>query len=163
MAVFSDRIQNHIKASEGGYVNDPKDPGGETNFGISKRSYPGLDIKALTWAKACEIYRKDFWEKYRFPALTDQGLAENVLDHAINAGPGRAIKLLQKACGVAEDGKIGPATIAAANRDIGTAGRFASLRITYYHSLVAAKPELGRFLKGWIARANKFRNHEAIA
>ena len=55
-----------VLTHEGGYTNNPADPGGETNYGISKRSYPQLDIKALTREQAVEIYRQDWWEKYRY-------------------------------------------------------------------------------------------------
>ncbi len=163
MAIFSARIQRHIKASEGGYVNDPKDPGGETNFGISKRAYPNLDIRHLTWAQAVDIYRRDYWEAMKISGLIDQALADNVVDTAINMGKAAAAKLLQQAARVKEDGIIGPATIEAANRDPDTARRFGDLRITRYHKLVENNPNLAKFLKGWIARADQFRHPENIA
>ena len=53
---------------EGGYANDPDDPGGETNWGISKRAYPNLVIKALTREQAREIYQRDFWNRIHFTA-----------------------------------------------------------------------------------------------
>ena len=54
-----------VLKSEGGYVNDPHDPGGETNFGISKRAYPSVDIKHLTKEGAIAIYKKDYWDKIK--------------------------------------------------------------------------------------------------
>lgn len=98
---------------EGGYVNDPRDPGGETNFGISKRSYPKENIKAMTRERAVEIYRRDFWDKPGCENLPPMlGIA--LFDCAVNQGPAIAPKLLQRALNVAADGIIGPKTTAAA-------------------------------------------------
>lgn len=160
MAIFSERIQRHIKQSEGGYVNHPNDPGGETNFGISKRAYPHLDIKALTWTDAVAIYRRDYWEPLNISGLRDQSLADNVVDTAINMGLSAARSLLQQAARVKVDLIIGPITIAAANADPDTAQRFADLRITRYHELAEKNPKLRVFLKGWIARAEYFRHRD---
>jgi Glycosyl hydrolase 108 len=71
---------------EGGYVNDPNDPGGETNFGISKRAYPDLDIRALTREGAIGFYRRDYWTPAMDAAPT-QELANCALDCAVNQGP----------------------------------------------------------------------------
>ena len=101
------------KAIEGGYVNDRRDPGGETNFGISKRSYPDLDIKALTKAEAIKIYRRDFWDAVRGDDLPPI-VAVAVFDAAVNQGVRPAIQLLQRALGVGADGVIGEITLAAA-------------------------------------------------
>ena len=62
-----DKVLEH----EGGYVNDPNDLGGETNFGVSKKAYPDLDIKNLTRDEAKEIYRKDYWERYKIEKGSD--------------------------------------------------------------------------------------------
>lgn len=104
-----DRLMGH----EGGYVNDPNDPGGETNWGISKRSYPDLDIKALTRDQAREIYRRDFWDRIRGDRLYD-GVAFQLFDFAINSGIETAVRKLQRALGVADDGHWGPKSQAAA-------------------------------------------------
>lgn len=108
---YFERLIGH----EGGYVNNPKDPGGETRFGISKRSYPHLDIKNLTLAEAKAIYRRDYWDRMhgdRLPA----GLAFDVFDTAVNSGIGQSIRFLQRAVGVADDGVIGPLTLGAVQR-----------------------------------------------
>jgi lysozyme family protein len=101
-----------VLGAEGGYVNNPADPGGETNWGISRRSYPDLDIAHLTWDDAKAIYRRDFWDKIQGDKLPPP-LAMIVFDSAVNNGPARAAKWLQRAVGVTEDGIIGPATLAA--------------------------------------------------
>lgn len=104
-----ERVLSH----EGGYVNNPADPGGETQWGISKRSYPNVDIKNLTRGQAIEIYRKDFWEKVNADELYD-GVAYQSLDFAVNSGVSTAIRYLQRALGVADDGHFGPHSVAAA-------------------------------------------------
>lgn len=90
---------------EGGYSDNSKDPGGETNWGISKRSYPDVDIKALTVDGAKAIYLRDFWNPVgdAHPAIKFQAF-----DFAVNSGIGTAIRKLQAAIGTADDGHWGP-------------------------------------------------------
>ena len=101
-------------AHEGGYVNHASDPGGETNMGISKRSYPNEDIRNMTRARAAQIYRRDFWDAVRGDELP-LGLDLVAFDAAVNSGPSRGARWLQQALGVTADGIIGPQTISAAN------------------------------------------------
>lgn len=107
---FFDECFTRLLGNEGGYVNNPKDLGGETNWGISKRSYPELDIKNLTQDAAKAIYKRDFWEKCRCDELPPV-VAFAIFDCAVNSGNLQAVKLLQKTVGVAEDGIIGPVTL----------------------------------------------------
>ena len=104
-----------VRLHEGGYVNHPNDPGGETNFGISKRSYPGLNIRRLTWDQAKAIYGRDFWAPLSGDDLP-AGIDLVALDPGINSGVKRGAEWLQRALGVKADGVIGPKTIAAAQR-----------------------------------------------
>lgn len=113
MSLAFDVAIARLLGHEGGYVNDPNDPGGETNWGISKRSYPQLDIKALTREEAIEIYRRDFWDRINADELYD-GVAWQALDFAVNSGIETAIRKLQLALRVADDGHWGPVTAAAA-------------------------------------------------
>lgn len=103
-----DRLMGH----EGGYIDNPADPGGETNWGISKRSYPDVDIKNLTRDQAKEIYRRDFWDRGQMDQF-DPAVAFQTFDFAVNSGIETAIRKLQAAAGVADDGHIGPVTVAA--------------------------------------------------
>lgn len=105
-----DRLMGH----EGGYVNDPDDPGGETKWGVSKRSYPDVDIKTLTREAARDIYRRDFWDRVHAERLPD-GVAFQLFDFAVNSGIETAVRALQRALGVADDGWWGPASQAAAD------------------------------------------------
>lgn len=97
---------------EGGYVDDPRDPGGETKFGITKRTYPNLNIKALTLAEAKAIYRRDYWARVQ-AELLPAGIRFDAFDMAVNSGVTAAIKLLQTTVCVEADGIIGPQTMTA--------------------------------------------------
>lgn len=110
-----ERALTIILREEGGYVNDPNDPGGETNFGISKRQYPDVDIKNLTHEQVAAIYKRDYWDKVKGDEIP-WPLCLFVFDAAVNQGCDAkanyaAQKLLQKALDVAQDGILGPATM----------------------------------------------------
>ena len=107
-----DEAIDRILAHEGGYVNNPADPGGETQWGIAKRSYPTVNIKTLTRDGAKAIYLRDFWTPVA-SKVSDSALCFQVLDAAVNHGIGNAIRFLQRAIGVADDGAFGPASVAA--------------------------------------------------
>ena len=144
----------HVLAAEGGLVNDPKDPGGVTKFGISQRSYPALDIRALSLDDAKAIYQRDYWDKIQGEALP-AGLDLLVLDHAVNAGPARAVRLLQHLVGVPEDGVMGPVTLAGvaiADRD-DLIARYTELRLDFYRDL----PNWRHFGAGWSRRVHRAR------
>ncbi len=104
-----------VLAYEGGYSHDERDPGGETNFGISKRSYPSLNIKTLTRDDAIAIYQRDYWNACKCGQLPSP-IALMVFDCAVNQGVATAAYLLQEAVGVQQDGIVGTMTIAAARR-----------------------------------------------
>ena len=131
---------------EGGYVNDPRDAGGETNFGISARAYPGLNIKSLTRDQAAALYRRDYWDACRCDALPSP-LALLVFDAAVNQGPGAAVRMMQEAAGVPEDGRIGPRTLAAAQAPA-VVGAFAVARARRY----AGARDFPAFGRGWLNR-----------
>jgi lysozyme family protein len=138
---------------EGGYANSPQDPGGETKYGICKRSYPSLDIKALKQADAIAIYRRDFWQR-RYDEMPYQ-VAAKTFDMAVNMGIGQAHKLLQRAVGTDDDGIIGKMTIAAINAmSVGAVlDNITTEQITFYKAVVNNKPTSSVFMAGWIHRA----------
>lgn len=103
-----------VNGVEQGYVNDPKDPGGETKYGISKRSYPDEDIAQLTLDRAKFLYKRDFWDKLNADKLCES-VAYQLFDFAINSGIETAIRYYQRALGVADDGHWGPVSQAAAD------------------------------------------------
>lgn len=136
--------------SEGGYVNNPADPGGETKFGISKRSYPDVDIANLTLDGAKFLWKRDFWDPLgdTHPAIKFQ-----CFDFAGNSGMGTAIRKLQMAVGAADDGHWGPKSAAAlAAMDLNDVlMRFAAQRLLFMTSL-STWDEFG---KGWARRIAK--------
>lgn len=149
-----------VLAHEGGYVNNPNDPGGETRWGISKRSYPNLDIKSLTREQAIEIYRRDWWDRLRLGEIQDPDVATKVLDLSVNVGAKTGIMLLQRALAaagkpVSVDGVMGPQTIAAVNaadpRMVLAALR--SEAAGHYRLLIAKNSKLAVFERGWLNRA----------
>ncbi len=121
-----DRCLAFTLGAEGGYSNNPADPGnwtggavghGElrgTKFGISAASYPKLDIAALSEDQAKSIYNQDYWLGLHGDELPPP-IALTAFDAAVNAGPRRAIMWLQQAAGVPADGQMGPATLLALN------------------------------------------------
>lgn len=142
-----DTAFDRLLGSEGGYVNDPTDPGGETNWGISKRAYPDVDIKALTRDGAKQIYFRDFWQ----PLQNVPGpVLFQVFDFAVNSGIQTAIRKLQDAVRTPDDGHWGPvsqrALMAMDVSDV--LMRYLSRRIRFMTSL-KNWPNAG---KGWANR-----------
>lgn len=125
---------------EGGYVNNPHDPGGETKYGISRRTYPGEDITNLTLDRAREIYKRDYWGPAGCDVWHDI-LKYEMFDLAVNtSSPGHpvtAIKLFQQAVFALPDGIIGPETMmnAQSNDPQMTLRRLQALRLSYYTHL----------------------------
>lgn len=130
-----DRALAFVLHHEGGekITDDPRDLGGLTKWGISKRAYPDLDIRALTRDDAAAIYRRDYWQAARCDDLPP-AVAMMVFDTAVNQGVGTAAKFLQLAAGVTADGAIGPKTIAAVRQaDVTTLlTEFAARRMSHY-------------------------------
>lgn len=144
-----DQCFDKLISHEGGYVNHPNDPGGETKFGISKRAYPQVDIKALTLDAAKAIYKRDYWDRAQCDKLPPP-VAYMLFDAAVNSGIGQAIRFLQRAAGVADDGALGPMTLAAVQRmDVeALAGRFLGQRLDFMTKLTT----WDTFGKGWARR-----------
>ena len=150
-----DDIIEVVLHHEGGYVNDPKDPGGETNFGVAKRSHPDVDIANLTKDGAKEIYKEHYWDKNKVESLSEE-LRHIYFDMCVNQGRGRAVKILQRAAnakgaGLKVDDGMGPMTIAA--MDGVELDRVRAYRVKYYADLVTRKPDLEKFYFGWFRRA----------
>ena len=108
-----DKLLGH----EGGYVDRPNDPGGETNWGITvavarANGYTG-DMRAMPVSFARQVYRKQYWDAIRADDLPP-ALRYATFDGAVNSGNAQAVKWLQRAIGAADDGRVGPQTIALA-------------------------------------------------
>jgi len=154
MAEFPPAIKITL-ANEGGYVDDVSDPGGETNFGLSKRRYPDLDIKNLTVEEATAIYLRDWW---KFGDLLDQNVANKLFDSFVNMDT-EAIKIMQRCVGnILVDGEYGPQTEAAINRIATPDVLLEAYRgelVVFYEDLVQTHPEDEKFLKDWLRRAQQ--------
>jgi lysozyme family protein len=148
---------------EGGYVFDPDDPGGETKFGISRRSFPEVDIKALTIEQAADYYRRHYWDCLLLDEFKDPALAGKLFDLAVNCGCKRAALLVQEAVsilrtaaglpGIAIDGKIGPQTLWAVNAVKHPQALVSAVKILAgNHYIQLAQVGSGRFLDGWLRR-----------
>ena len=156
MKSFKEIIEK-VLHHEGGYVNDPKDLGGETKYGITKRFYPDVDIKNLTIEQATEIYKKDYWDKNRVESLP-QNLWHIYFDMCVNMGKRTAVKVLQRAAvnkgkDIEVDGGLGPMTIKALSGV--ELDRVRAFRVKYYVDLITAKPEQEKFYLGWFRRATE--------
>jgi lysozyme family protein len=151
-----------ILESEGGYVNDPRDPGQATNLGITRavlsewQGHPASidEVKHLTRETASRIYQINYYGPVHGPELS-AGLDLMVFDAAVNHGVGRAIRFLQRAAHVADDGHFGPITLAAvlAAPAADLINAYHDAREAFYRSL----PTFGHFGKGWIARNDRTR------
>lgn len=140
---------------EKGYVNHPNDPGGETNWGVSKRSYPAEDIKNMTPARATEIYYRDFWLPSGCNVLPKH--LQNIhLDTAVNCGIPAAVRILQRAAEtITVDGRFGEKTRQAA--EFVPLEDYIKHRLEHYERLVLRNNKLRVFMKGWTNRTLSFR------
>lgn len=149
---------------EGGYVNNPKDPGGMTNLGVTKKVWEEWvghpvgekEMRALTPDTVAPMYRKKYWDAVKGDELPT-GLDYLMFDFAINAGPGRAIKTMQKAIGTTPDGAIGPKTMQALKdadqKDL--IAKFSMEKELFYKAL----PTFATFGKGWMRRVAEAQSH----
>jgi lysozyme family protein len=161
MSAWEKAIQFTL-SREGGYVHDPDDPGGETNFGIAKRYHPDVDIKNLTIEQAREIYKREYWDAIGLDAMPEM-IAVAVFDTAVNIGKFKAVQMLQESCNSYNideklnlnlDGVIGPKTIHVV-RSINPCMLTRSYllkRHQYYRLKVVQNPKKRKFFKGWINR-----------
>lgn len=164
------RAMVRVFQHEGGYVDHPRDPGGATNMGITRRTLaqwrgvpirdlPKSEVRDMTKEEAVEIYRARYWDSVRGDELPP-GVAFALFDFAVNSGPVRAVKHLQKVVGVPTDGIIGGMTIRAARRmevaDLVNQLQDSRLRFMQGLSIWPT------FARGWAKRVESVRR-EAIA
>lgn len=159
---------------EGGFVDDPADPGGATNKGITLKTFTGCsqrllgvdptldNLKALSDDQAATIYKALYWNAVCGDAIASQNLADIVCDFYVNA-QSHAAKLLQTVLNsvgakLDVDGAIGPSTMAAlaASDQNDVYQRYKQGRIAYYQNLAQQVPSLSKFLNGWLNRVNSF-------
>ncbi len=146
-----------VLENEGGYVSNPNDPGGETNYGISQREHPTLDIRNLTRDQAAGILRQEYWH---YDGIRSQAVATKVFDMAVNMGPGTADRYLQESLGalgedVTVDGVAGSETKTAVNQ-VDSQQLLQQLRdraAAHYQDIAARDPSKKQFLGDWLRRA----------
>ena len=158
-----DKAFAEVLKSEGGYVNDPHDHGGETNLGVTKAAWSDYmgrpiadgEMKALTPDVVKPFYKIRYWDVCHCDVLP-AGVDYMVFDLAVNGGTGRGAKMLQTVAGVNADGAIGPATLAAltAIKDEPkvTIKKMSAYKEAFYKAIVTAKPDQKKFLEGWLNR-----------
>ncbi|MBK55926.1 MAG: hypothetical protein CMC84_01175 [Flavobacteriaceae bacterium] len=160
-----DKCLEMILHHEGGYVNHPKDPGGETNLGVTKRVYEvwcieqdlfQKDMKDLQFSDVAPIYRQNYWDRCKCDSLPD-GVDLCVFDMGVNAGTGRGARFLQKCVGAVSDGAIGPNTLRQVDEWIAMRGEedliieYSERRRNYYKRLKT----FSTFGKGWLRRVEE--------
>jgi len=163
MALFRPAF-NHTIGIEGGYVNDPDDPGGETKYGISKRSYPETDIKNLTLAEARHIYQCDFWYRLSLQQVDNQAIASELFDTAVNCGKAKAAEIIQRSLNmvgghstrrVNVDCIIGSKTIQAINSCQYPEALLKSMngfQFEHYMKIVQRDITQRKWFRGWLRR-----------
>jgi lysozyme family protein len=171
MSDFNTAIEVVLR-HEGGFVDNPNDPGGATDFGVSARWLKSkglleqleegdrtqdevMAIREMTKAQASGYYKAYFWDFYKYQNLQAQPVATKVFDTGVNIGPSRAHKILQTILGLPADGVLGSKSFAEANAlsPSTLVVKYQTAQADFYRSLVAKNPKLGIFLTGWISRA----------
>jgi len=159
--------------AEGGYVNDPQDPGGETYKGIARTrnaKWPGwvmvdqaktkpnfpksLDNNADLQQKVRDFYEANYWDKVRGDEITDQHIADSIFDFAVNAGPATSIKLAQITVGVEPNGVVDAETLQKINADNARAflAVFSLSKISRYVHICEGRKESRKYFYGWVKR-----------
>ncbi len=158
-----EQANNFLSTWEGGYADHPTDLGGPTNFGISQKSYPDLNIKKLTRNQAKDIYKRDYWDPLYGDRLP-QDVARVAFDTAVNTGLSQSVKLLQRSVGVKPDGKLGPKTIKGIRTYIQENGShdlaldILEKRRWLYRKIVGRDNSQKVFLKNWMRRVDALRD-----
>jgi len=159
-----------VLKSEGGFTDNPKDPGnhlddgrqGYTNLGVTQKAWEEFvghkvstaDMKALTPEKVAPFYQQKYWNPV-YGQVLSKGIDYLCLDFAINAGPGRCVKTLQSAIGCVPDGVVGPRTMELIKQadPADLINKFSDAKIRFYEGL----PTFPTFGKGWLARVETVR------
>ncbi len=159
MAIFITAIQKTL-VNEGGFVDNPNDPGGATKYGITQRDMPDVIIHDITEVQAVAYYQEHYW-KPLYSQIVSQDVADKVFDLGVLFGVGEAVKVLQIVLqtGVPSttiDGDFGPETLSAVNQIDPTSllNAYKTAMVTYMLRIVTNKPNLRQFAAGWGRRIN---------
>jgi lysozyme family protein len=153
---------------EGGKSDDPADPGGRTNFGITQKAWDDFakshthDVWNLTESAAEFFYEQEYWRPMRLSLCGHQCLADTLLSFAVNQGKKTAARRLQKVLGVVQDGVLGPQSFLSLSRanSLKVNEEFLDETGLFYGRLIARRPQLIKFAKGWYARVGDYRVEE---
>jgi lysozyme family protein len=161
-------LRGTVLPHEGRRVNDPDDPGGATDYGISLRFLQGEDqdidgdgdvdaddVWALEDADVERLYRQFFWAPMHGDFWSSPAVAAKLFDLAVNVGPLRAVKIAQEASGAHVDGLLGPQTYRAINtpKPAEILPRICAAQLGFYRAIVERRPRSAKFLPGWTVRA----------
>lgn len=157
--MFSNALELVLKF-EGGFSDDPDDPGGRTNYGITQNVYDYTgkkDVKDITMPEVRKIYLTGYWDEAKCPAICDisEALATIHFDNAVNCGVITANKMLQDVLHVKVDGIIGPITLSRIHDGSDLQRAYLLRRQTFYDTLIQQKPKLAKFKKDWYFRLDK--------
>jgi len=166
-----DRAFTETLKHEGGFVNHPRDPGGMTNLGVTKRvweDYTGrqaseADMRALTPDKVKPMYRERYWNRVRGDDLPS-GVDFAIYDFGVNSGPARAVRFAQKIAGATQDGAMGPQTLAKIKAYCDQHGEeafiqaYTDARMSYLQGLST----FDAFGRGWTRRVNDVEHYAAV-
>ena len=137
---------------EGGFEDNPADPGGATSMGIEQRDVPSIPIQTLTLAQATQYYAQSYWKPF-YSQINDQPTASKLFDLGVLFGVGTAVKFLQITLGVTVDEDFGPATLQALNEaPAGFLDRYKAAMWQHAQAIVTKTPSSLMFLTGWQRR-----------
>lgn len=157
MTEAATRCVAFVLRNEGGLVNHPSDPGGVTNYGISQRAYPSLDVRALKRSEAEEIYLRDYWTPIRGDELPEP-IALVLLDFAVNSGVPRALRmgldelLLRNDVGMTSELATAIRLRATGSAAVSLAEKIVRARALFLTNLGCTRRGAEDFLSGWMRR-----------
>ena len=169
MTTNFERAVNKVLAHEGGFVNDPADPGGATNLGITIKTLSDWlgfsasvdDVRNLTRGTAVSIYKENYWDAVRGDQILSYPIAFSLFDQAVNKGPSKAIQFAQEVLGVYPSGRMDSELVDRINnsdeRDF--VNKFLDRSEKHYYNLVSSNSTLQKFLNGWLYRINSIRTY----
>lgn len=161
----------HILKWEGGFVDDPDDPGGATNMGITMRTYqlycrrkgypsPSVErLKAIDLDTFRDILKSMYWDTCKADDIQSQSVANLIVDWGWNSGTHTAVKRVQRLLGVKTDGVVGPITLAAINSrsPLPLFGQIKTDRMSYIEEICASRPANNKYKRGWYNRIKDFQ------
>lgn len=163
--MFEKALSDVLK-NEGGYVNDPDDHGGATNYGITMKTLSDFlghtvnehDVQSISMDVVREIYKKNYWDRLKLDLVKNETLAALLFDQAVNRGTRTVAEQIQKIVGVTVDGMMGPLTIKSINayNQKKLIINFIKVSQDSYIRIALSNHKQMKFLTSWINRTHKF-------